>query len=81
MTKKSIVQTGSSVYLQELGLVFQSHKEPGTNEINVFVSKYDEFIKEPNPFKGIVLKTFSYSSDEISIDVALDEVISLYRSK
>jgi ABC-type cobalamin/Fe3+-siderophores transport system ATPase subunit len=81
MTKKSIVQTGSTEYLQDLGLVFQSHKEPDSNEIKVFVREDGEFTKEPNPFKGNVLKMFSFSSEDKTIDEALDEVISSYRSK
>jgi hypothetical protein len=78
---KYIMQTGSTEYLQDLGLVFQSYRKLYTNEITVFVREDDEYTKEPNPFKGNVLKTFDFSSDDTTIDAALDEVIALYRSK
>jgi hypothetical protein len=45
------------------------------------VREDDEYTKEPNPFKGNVLKTFDFSSDDTTIDAALDEVIALYRSR
>lgn len=79
MSNKSIVQTGSTEYLQDLGLVIQSYREPGEDKINVFVREDNEFTKEPNPFKGNVLEVFYFSSEDTTIDEALDKVIDIKR--
>lgn len=79
MSKKYIVQTGSSEYLEDLGLVILSHMEPNTDIINVFVVEDDEYSQQPNPYKANVLKKFSFSAEDTTIDEALDEVISLYK--
>lgn len=85
MKKKSIVQTGTSIYLKERGLIILAHKEPSDNEINVFVVTYEEYSKQPNPYKANILKKYSFSSDDVTIDDvtiddALDEVVSIYCS-
>jgi hypothetical protein len=78
---KNVVQTGSSIYLESLGVVVISHKEPKQKKIDVFVIEMNELEKQPDPHKANTLKRFSFPVEETTIDDAMDRVVEIVKAE